>query len=190
VTYYFSTEGRFACFGLDFLCEFTSQSFPNTWPAGLAVRFFSCFRLTIDPLGKTHAMNLRITRNSSLGCWTLKSLACCAMMALLFSTGRSLAQTVTVHADVVGETPRLIGLNSGNWIPGANTISYWRWTGVNAARIFTSAPSIEQDDDIPGQGDGVNSGTISLRGQRDCSRLGRSMGALAALLCSSLLLGK
>jgi len=51
----------------------------------------------------------------------------------------------------------VIGLNSGNYIAGANTTTYWRWTGVNGARIFTSAPNIEQDDDIPGHGDGVDS---------------------------------
>ena len=79
------------------------------------------------------------------------------MMSLLLNAGNSSAQTVTVHSNAVGETPSVIGLNSGNWIPGANTTSYWRWTGVNGARIFTSAPSIEQNDDIPGQGDGVNS---------------------------------
>ena len=84
-------------------------------------------------------------------------IACCAMMSLLLNAGNSSAQTVTVHSNAVGETPSVIGLNSGNWIPGANTTSYWRWTGVNGARIFTSAPSIEQNDDIPGQGDGVNS---------------------------------
>ena len=79
------------------------------------------------------------------------------MLSLLLTAGNSVAQTVTVHSDVVGQTPSVIGLNSGNWIPGANTISYWRWSGVNGARIFTSAPSIEQNDDIPGNGDGVNS---------------------------------
>ena len=79
------------------------------------------------------------------------------MMSLLLNAGNSSAQTVTVHSNAVGETPSVIGLNSGNWIPGANTISYWRWAGVNGARIFTSAPSIEQNDDIPVHGDGVNS---------------------------------
>jgi len=105
-------------------------------------------------------MSFRTLSESSrpwFGCWTLKSLACCAMLSLLLTAGNSVAQTVTVHSDVVGQTPSVIGLNSGNWIPGANTISYWRWSGVNGARIFTSAPSIEQNDDIPGNGDGVNS---------------------------------
>ena len=86
-----------------------------------------------------------------------KKIACSAMIALLLCAGTSFAQTVTVSSNVVGETPSVIGLNSGNWRLGANTVSYWRWTGVNGARIFTSAPNIERDDDIPGHGDGVNS---------------------------------
>lgn len=72
-------------------------------------------------------------------------------------TDSCFAQTVTVNSEVVGKTPAVIGVNSGNYLAGANSLSYWRWTGVNGARIFTSAPNIEQQDDIPGNGDGVNS---------------------------------
>ena len=82
---------------------------------------------------------------------------CCAVLAALLLTGNSFGQTVTVNSTVVGTTPSVIGLNSGNYIPGANTTSFWRWSGVNGGRIFTSAPNIEQNDDIPGHGDGVNS---------------------------------
>ena len=81
----------------------------------------------------------------------------CTLLAVLLFSGSSFGQTVTVNSTVVGTTPSVIGLNSGNYIAGANTTNYWRWSGVNGARIFTSAPSIEQDDDIPGHGDGVNS---------------------------------
>ena len=89
--------------------------------------------------------------------WPEKKFAFGAMLALLLVAESSFGQTVTVNSNVVGTTPSVIGLNSGNYIPGANTTNYWRWTGVNGARIFTSAPNIEQDDDIPGHGDGVNS---------------------------------
>ena len=78
-----------------------------------------------------------------------------SVFVVLTSTGD--AQTITVQANSVGNTPRIIGINSGNFIPGSNATSFWRWTGVNGARIFTSAPNIEPTDDIPGQGDGVNS---------------------------------
>ena len=86
-----------------------------------------------------------------------KRTAFCSLFALLLLAQSSSGQTVTINPNVVGTTPSVIGLNSGNYIPGANTLSYWRWAGVNGARIFTSAPNIEQDDDIPGHGDGVNS---------------------------------
>ena len=79
------------------------------------------------------------------------------------------AQTVTFNSDVVGQTPRVIGLNSGNYIPGSNATSFWRWTGVNGARLFTSAANVERQDDIPGQGDGVNS-QASFLTRRDAVR--------------------
>ena len=89
---------------------------------------------------------------------------CYGLLAVLIVAGSSFGQSVTVSSNVVGTTPSVIGLNSGNYIPGANTTSYWRWSGVNGARIFTSAPNIEQNDDIPGHGDGVNSeGTFIVR---------------------------
>ena len=99
-----------------------------------------------------------------LGYSVEKAIVFCSLVALLFAAQNGVAQTVTISSSVVGETPSVIGLNSGNWIPGANTTTYWRWTGVNGARIFTSAPNIEQDDDIPGNGDGVISlGTFLTR---------------------------
>ena len=61
-----------------------------------------------------------------------------------------------------GQSPSIIGLNSGNWIQGNNSPTFWRWTGVNGSRTFTSAPNIEQDDDIPGHGDGVTSESLFL----------------------------
>ena len=57
----------------------------------------------------------------------------------------------------VGTTPAIIGINSGNFIEGTNNATFLRWSGVNGSRTFTSAPNIEQVDDIPGVGDGVDS---------------------------------
>ena len=89
---------------------------------------------------------------------SLRKLACCFVVSLPLILNTSFAQSVvTVRSNPVGNTPDIIGLNSGNYIETSNTSSFWRWTGVNGARIFTSAPNIEQDDDIPGQGDGVDS---------------------------------
>lgn len=67
------------------------------------------------------------------------------------------AQSISVKPTIVGETPRVIGLNSGNYLPGSNTTSWWNWAGVNGARIFTSAPRIEPVDDLAPHGDGVDS---------------------------------
>ena len=87
---------------------------------------------------------------------------CVGVLATLSDSKNVVAQTVSISSNVVGQTPSVIGLNSGNYLQGANTTSFWRWTGVNGARIFTSAPNIEQDDDIPGNGDGVNSESLFL----------------------------
>jgi len=65
------------------------------------------------------------------------------------------AQTITVSSKVVGKTPRVIGLNCGNYKPGSNTTTWWKWTGANGVRIFTSSNRIESKDDIEPHGDGV-----------------------------------
>ena len=101
---------------------------------------------------------LFVSASQIFGHWAAKTNLLGLTMALLLVVQSSFGQqTVTINSNVVGETPSVIGLNSGNFIPGANTTSFWRWTGVNGARIFTSAPNIEQDDDIPVHGDGVSS---------------------------------
>lgn len=85
-----------------------------------------------------------------------------AMVFALFVSHHAVGQTVTLQSTVVGQTPSTIGLNSGNYLPGSNNSTFWRWTGVNGARIFTSAPNIEQVDDIAGDGDGVTSNLTFL----------------------------
>ncbi|TWU54699.1 hypothetical protein Poly51_34180 [Rubripirellula tenax] len=77
------------------------------------------------------------------------------VLATQFAWGQNVVRPLST--DPIGKTPSIIGLNSGNYMPGSNNSSFWRWTGVNGARIFTSAPNIEQVDDISGHGDGVNS---------------------------------
>ena len=88
---------------------------------------------------------------------SLRKLACCSLVSLPLLLNTSFAQTVTLNPDVVGSTPSIIGINSGNFLPDNNTSSFLRWVGVNGSRTFTSAANIEQTDDIPGVGDGVNS---------------------------------
>lgn len=89
-----------------------------------------------------------------------------ALLLTFFSANSLMGQNVIrpLSTDPEGQSPSIIGLNSGNWIRGNNAATFWRWTGVNGSRTFTSAPNIEQDDDIPGHGDGVVSeATFLLR---------------------------
>jgi len=98
------------------------------------------------------------TRASFLISFTASQLACVLALVLPFVTLQSVVGQNIIRplsTDPEGRSPSIIGLNSGNWIRGNNSATFWRWTGVNGARTFTSAPNIEQDDDIPGHGDGV-----------------------------------
>jgi len=48
------------------------------------------------------------------------------------------AQTVTLSGSVIGATPSVLGYNSGHFLPGSNVASWWKHTGVNGSRIFSS----------------------------------------------------
>lgn len=48
------------------------------------------------------------------------------------------AGTVTVQATKTGDTPAIQGYNLGTFMPGANTPDWWRYSGVNSARMFLS----------------------------------------------------
>ena len=57
----------------------------------------------------------------------------------------------------MGTTPASLGYNTAHMMTGSNTMDWWRYSGVKAARVFVSASDIEATDDIPGTGDGVDS---------------------------------
>src|SRR6476620_1060420 len=65
------------------------------------------------------------------------------------------AATITMQTNVIGVTPSIIAYNSGHFYPGSNTRDWWRYSGVNGARVFITASIIEPGDDISGRGDGV-----------------------------------
>ena len=65
------------------------------------------------------------------------------------------AATITMQTNVIGVTPSIIAYNSGHFYPGSNTRDWWRYSGVNGARVFITASIIEPGDDIAGRGDGV-----------------------------------
>ena len=70
----------------------------------------------------------------------LLSGAFAALFAVSAWSGSALAGTVTVQSTKVGDTPAIQGYNLGTFMPGANTPDWWRYSGVNSARMFL-APS-------------------------------------------------
>jgi autotransporter-associated beta strand protein len=45
---------------------------------------------------------------------------------------------VTLSGSVTGTTPTVLGYNSGHFVPGSNTSSWWKYAGVNGSRLFSS----------------------------------------------------
>jgi autotransporter-associated beta strand protein len=48
------------------------------------------------------------------------------------------AQFVTLSPQAIGPTPSVLGFNSGHFLPGSNTGSWWKFADVNGSRIFSS----------------------------------------------------
>lgn len=67
------------------------------------------------------------------------------------------AAEVVATAEVVGKTPDSVGYNCGHFLPGSNTASWWRYSGVNAARVWAPPSTVEGKDDDDVWGDGVAS---------------------------------
>jgi len=63
--------------------------------------------------------------------------------------------TLTVQTNRLGPTPEILAYNSGHFFPGSNTRDWWRYAGVNGARLFVSPNNIEANDDLTPVGDGV-----------------------------------
>lgn len=72
------------------------------------------------------------------------------------------AAEVVLSNQVVGDTPELIGYNSGHFMPGSNTAAWWEYSGVNAARVWSTPSVVEVGDDNGVWGDGVISETTFL----------------------------
>jgi hypothetical protein len=72
------------------------------------------------------------------------------------------AAALMVQTNVLGPTPAILGCNSGHFFPGSNTRDWWRYVGVNGARVFISPSEIEPSDDIAPVGDGVTSAATFL----------------------------
>src|SRR5262245_8466210 len=70
--------------------------------------------------------------------------------------------TVSIQTNRLGVTPTILAYNAGHFYPGSNTRDWWRYSGVNGARVFITASLIEPSDDLPGWGDGVTDSTSFL----------------------------
>lgn len=65
------------------------------------------------------------------------------------------AQTisVTVSASLLApnaKTPEIVGYNSGHFMPGSNTADWWRYSGVNGARVWATPSVVEKNPAVPG----------------------------------------
>ena len=65
--------------------------------------------------------------------------------------------TSPASTTIAGKTPEIVGYNSGHFMPGSNTADWWRFSGVNGARIFSTPTVVEASDDLAPWGDGVSS---------------------------------
>ena len=65
------------------------------------------------------------------------------------------AATLTLQTNVIGTTPEILAYNSGHFFTNSNTKDWWRYAGVNGARVFISPSDIEASDDLAPVGDGV-----------------------------------
>jgi len=70
---------------------------------------------------------------------------------------QSPAASLTVATNVLGPTPEILAYNSGHFFPASNTRDWWRYAGVNGARVFISPSEVEFSDDLAPVGDGVTS---------------------------------
>jgi hypothetical protein len=66
-----------------------------------------------------------------------------------------LGATLTVTSTALRPSPSIVGYNSGHFVPDSNTADWWRYAGINGARVFITPALIEPADDLPGRGDGV-----------------------------------
>jgi hypothetical protein len=84
------------------------------------------------------------------------------LFALLCPATAATAGTLTVQTNILGPATAILGFNSGHFFPGSNTRDWWRYVGVNGARVFISPSEIEPSDDNAPVGDGVTSAATFL----------------------------
>lgn len=92
----------------------------------------------------------------------LHMLTVIGVLGVFLSCSTGIAADVSLSNIVVGKTPELVGYNSGHFMPGSNTAAWWEYSGVNAARVWSTPSVVEVGDDNGVWGDGVISETTFL----------------------------
>lgn len=64
--------------------------------------------------------------------------------------------TLRFSGEVLGGTPPVLAYNLGHMVPGSNSHDWFRYSGVNGFRVWSSPTHIEPRDDLPPWGDGVS----------------------------------
>lgn len=78
-----------------------------------------------------------------------------AILLSLAATNAAQAVEVSVSPKPIGRGPTLFGYNAAHFTPGSNTADWWRYSGVNAARVWSPPGVVEGQDDNHVWGDGV-----------------------------------
>lgn len=106
------------------------------------------------------------------------AIACGLACATLGATAT--AVTIAPSATTVGATPEIVGYNSGHFTVGSNTASWWKYAGVNGARVWSTPSVVEAhpstgsaEDDNAFFGDGVQTqaGFLQRRGDLRAAQL-------------------
>jgi hypothetical protein len=87
------------------------------------------------------------------GCWSRTI----ALLAALGMAPVARSADVILFPGVVGVTPERVGYNSGHFMPQSNAAAWWKYSGVNAARVWATPDTVENNDDNGVWGDGVAS---------------------------------
>jgi hypothetical protein len=81
----------------------------------------------------------------------------CAFVGLCGSSASSV--TVSLFDQSAGRTPQIVGYGVAHYMPGSNVQTWWKYSGVNGARIWSSPGDVEATDDLSPYGDNVTTQT-------------------------------
>lgn len=79
----------------------------------------------------------------------------CAAILQCYLASVVIAAEVTLSSTIVGRTPETVGYNAAHFMPGSNAAAWWKYSGVNGARVWSTPTVVEGNDDNGIWGDGV-----------------------------------